>query len=140
MLLSGVPLLVGLAEAPCASDFTLFACPASLCLLALPDSTGYCIAFIYNWRIALLITGAGPLVAVGGILHMKLIFGQSTDSDKLYGTANSAVTEAVSSIRVIQVRLHTACTRISCARRLGAGLLCCQFLLSRDVCHACMVS
>lgn len=65
--------------------------------------TGYCIAFIYNWRMALLITGAGPLIAVGGILHMKLTFGQSTGVDKLYGTANSAVTEAVSSIRIIQV-------------------------------------
>lgn len=37
---------------------------------------------------------------------MKLVFGESTGSDKLYGTANSAVTEAVSSIRVIQVRCN----------------------------------
>lgn len=64
---------------------------------------GYCIAFIYNWRIALLITGAAPLIAVGGVIQMKLMMGTSTDTDKLYGTANSAVTEAVSSIRVIQV-------------------------------------
>jgi ABC-type multidrug transport system fused ATPase/permease subunit len=71
--------------------------------------TGYCIAFIYNWRMALLITGAGPLIALGGFLHMKLVFGQGTGADKLYGTANSAVTEAVSSIRVIQVRGAVRC-------------------------------
>lgn len=88
--------------------------------------TGYCIAFIYNWRMALLITGAGPLIALGGILHMKLTFGQSTGADKLYGTANSAVTEAVSSIRVIQVCTHMcgAPSRcVSLCRSLFVGLL-----------------
>lgn len=65
--------------------------------------TGYAIAFVYNWRIALLITGAGPLVALGGFLHMKLVFGHDTGTDKIYSGANAAVTEAVSSIRVIHV-------------------------------------
>lgn len=64
--------------------------------------TGYCIAFVYNWRTALLITGTAPLVALGGMLHVKLVFGNNTESDKIYSTANSAVTEAISSIRVIQ--------------------------------------
>lgn len=88
--------------------------------------TGYCIAFIYNWRMALLITGAGPLIALGGILHMKLTFGQSTGADKLYGTANSAVTEAVSSIRVIQV--YVVCRVTACR---GAGYLLC-YLFTLD--------
>jgi len=64
---------------------------------------GFCIAFIYNWRIALLVTGAAPLVAFGGLIHVKLTFMETSGSDKLYATANSAVTEAISSIRVIQV-------------------------------------
>lgn len=80
-------------------------------------TAGYCIAFIYNWRIALLITGAAPLIAVGGFLHVKLIFGQSTDTDKLYGIANTAVTEAISSIRIIQVGvvLGNKCIARKCA-------------------------
>lgn len=49
------------------------------------------------------ITGAAPLVAVGGILHMRMTFGANDASDKIYATANQAVSEAVSSIRVIQV-------------------------------------
>lgn len=48
-------------------------------------------------------TGAAPLVAVGGVLHVKLTFMETSGSDKLYATANSAVTEAIASIRVIQV-------------------------------------
>ena len=67
-----------------------------------PPRAGYVIAFVYNWRIALLITGAAPLVALGGILHVKLVFGDNSGGDKVYATANSAVTEAISSIRVIQ--------------------------------------
>jgi ATP-binding cassette subfamily B (MDR/TAP) protein 1 len=82
-----------------------------LVLLLRCCTAGYCIAFIYNWRIALLITGAAPLIAVGGVLHVRLIFGQSTDSDKLYGIANTAVTEAIASIRIIQVGgMGTQCT------------------------------
>jgi ATP-binding cassette subfamily B (MDR/TAP) protein 1 len=67
-------------------------------------AVGYVIAFIYNWRMALLVTGAAPLVAVGGYLQMKLMMQLDGSSDKLYSTANQAVAEAVASIRVIQVR------------------------------------
>jgi hypothetical protein len=52
---------------------------------------------------ALLVTGAAPLVAVGGYLQMKLMLSLGGSSDKLYSTANQAVAEAVASIRVIQV-------------------------------------
>eukprot|EP00879_Flechtneria_rotunda_P003779 GHRR01004019.1.p1 GENE.GHRR01004019.1~~GHRR01004019.1.p1 ORF type:complete len:1293 (+),score=472.26 GHRR01004019.1:779-4657(+) len=65
-------------------------------------SAGYIIAFVYNWRMALLVTGAAPLVVVGGWLHIKLTFIGNSSSDNLYSTANNAVAEAVSNIRVIQ--------------------------------------
>lgn len=61
-------------------------------------------------RQALLVTGAAPLVALGGGVQMKIMFGLSSSSDKLYATANTAVGEAVSSIRVIQV---STCVRRS---------------------------
>jgi ATP-binding cassette subfamily B (MDR/TAP) protein 1 len=67
-------------------------------------AVGYVIAFIYNWRMALLVTGLAPLVAVGGYFQMQLMMSLGGSSDKLYSTANQAVAEAVSSIRVIQVR------------------------------------
>lgn len=69
---------------------------------------GFVIAFIYDWRMALVVTGAAPLVAVGGYLHIKLMLNVTSTSDKLYATANQAVAEAVSSIRVIQVS-HSPC-------------------------------
>lgn len=65
-------------------------------------AVGYVIAFIYNWRMALLVTGLAPLVAVGGYFQMQLMMSLGGSSDKLYSTANQAVAEAVSSIRVIQ--------------------------------------
>eukprot|EP00775_Hariotina_reticulata_P008041 gene8041-8236_t len=65
-------------------------------------SVGYVIAFIFDWRMALLVTGAAPLVALGGSIHMKMTLGMNNSSEELYATANQAVSEAVSSIRVIQ--------------------------------------
>ena len=49
------------------------------------------------------VTGAAPLVALGGSIHMKMTLGMNNSSEELYATANQAVSEAVSSIRVIQV-------------------------------------
>jgi ATP-binding cassette subfamily B (MDR/TAP) protein 1 len=66
-------------------------------------AVGYVIAFIFNWRMALLVTGAAPLVAVGGLLNIRFTMGLSKGSDKLYAQANQSVSEAVASIRVIQV-------------------------------------
>jgi ATP-binding cassette subfamily B (MDR/TAP) protein 1 len=63
---------------------------------------GYVIAFIYDWRMALVVTGVAPLVAVGGYLNLKYTVGFSKGADQLYSDANHAVSEAVASIRVIQ--------------------------------------
>lgn len=63
---------------------------------------GYVVACIHDWRMALLVTGAAPLVAVGGFLRIRFMVGASSGSDKLYSEANQTVSEAVASIRVIQ--------------------------------------
>ncbi|KAF8060513.1 ABCB6 [Scenedesmus sp. PABB004] len=67
-------------------------------------AVAYGLAFWLNWRVALLITGAAPLVVVGGYIHIRLTFGLSSSSDKLYATANQAVQEAVASIRAYNMQ------------------------------------
>eukprot|EP00198_Chlamydomonas_reinhardtii_P007814 XP_001697151.1 MDR-like ABC transporter [Chlamydomonas reinhardtii] len=62
---------------------------------------GYLIAFAYDWRMALLITGVFPLIIVSMVIHLKFHTGFTSDADKLYAGANQMVTEAFSSIRVI---------------------------------------
>ncbi|GBF96721.1 ABC transporter B family-like [Raphidocelis subcapitata] len=64
-------------------------------------AAGYGIALAYNWRMALLVTGAGPFIAIGGLLQMKHTIRATSAGDKFYAEANQAVTEAVASIRVI---------------------------------------
>ena len=46
-------------------------------------AVGYGIAFAYDWRMALLITGILPLVIMSTVIHMKFVMGSSSDSDKV---------------------------------------------------------
>ena len=46
-------------------------------------AVGYGIAFAYDWRMALLITGILPLVILSTVIHMKFVMGSSSDSDKV---------------------------------------------------------
>ncbi|KXZ51733.1 hypothetical protein GPECTOR_11g18 [Gonium pectorale] len=62
---------------------------------------GYLIAFAYDWRMALLITGVLPFVVLSAVIHLKFHTGFTSDADKLYAGANQMVTEAFASIRVI---------------------------------------
>ncbi|KAG2428639.1 hypothetical protein HXX76_011345 [Chlamydomonas incerta] len=62
---------------------------------------GYLVAFAYDWRMALLITGVFPFLMLSMVIHLKFHTGFSSDADKLYAGANQMVTEAFSSIRVI---------------------------------------
>lgn len=64
---------------------------------------GYALAFYYDWRMALLITGVAPLMVISGTIHIKVMVGVDTGNEHLYAEANQHVTEAVSSIRVVQV-------------------------------------
>eukprot|EP00198_Chlamydomonas_reinhardtii_P007903 XP_001697240.1 MDR-like ABC transporter [Chlamydomonas reinhardtii] len=62
---------------------------------------GYLVAFAYDWRMALLITGVFPFLMLSMVIHLKFHTGFTSDADKLYAGANQMVTEAFSSIRVI---------------------------------------
>ncbi|GIL45935.1 hypothetical protein Vafri_3054 [Volvox africanus] len=62
---------------------------------------GYLVAFAFDWRMALLITGVFPFITLSMFIHLKFHTGFSSDADKLYAGANQMVTEAFSSIRVI---------------------------------------
>jgi len=64
--------------------------------------TGYIIAFVFNWRMALLVTGALPFMIVGTVIYYRAITGFDSGSDKLFGAANQGVSDAFSSIRVVQ--------------------------------------
>jgi len=62
---------------------------------------GYLIAFAYDWRMALLVTGVLPLLIVAMFIQMKMFTGATSKSDKIYAGANQAISEAFGSIRVI---------------------------------------
>ncbi|KXZ43925.1 hypothetical protein GPECTOR_77g22 [Gonium pectorale] len=62
---------------------------------------GYIVAFAYDWRMALLITGIMPFLVASSIIHLKFHTGFTSNADKLYAGANQTVTEAFASIRVI---------------------------------------
>ncbi|KAL6762783.1 MDR-like ABC transporter [Haematococcus lacustris] len=62
---------------------------------------GYLLALIYDWRMALLITGAFPLILVSTVIQMRWSTGAATTSDKLYAAANQLISEAFSAIRVV---------------------------------------
>ncbi|GFR42553.1 hypothetical protein Agub_g3460 [Astrephomene gubernaculifera] len=62
---------------------------------------GYLVAFAYDWRMALLITGILPFLTLSMFIHLKFHTGFTSDADKLYAGANQMVTEAFASIRVI---------------------------------------
>uniref|UniRef100_A0A7S0R4U3 ATP-binding cassette transporter n=1 Tax=Chlamydomonas leiostraca TaxID=1034604 RepID=A0A7S0R4U3_9CHLO len=64
-------------------------------------AAGYLIAFIYDWRMALLITGCMPILITGAIAQMNWAMGNANKSDKLYQAANQLMSEAFSSIRVV---------------------------------------
>ncbi|KAF5834437.1 P-loop containing nucleoside triphosphate hydrolase protein [Dunaliella salina] len=63
---------------------------------------GYIIAFVFNWRMALLVTGALPFMIVGTVIYYKAITGFDSGSNKLFGAANQGVSDAFSSIRIVQ--------------------------------------
>lgn len=45
-------------------------------------AVGYLIAFIYNWRMALLVTGILPLLISSSIIYHKFITGHGSNADE----------------------------------------------------------
>lgn len=64
-------------------------------------AVGYGLAFAYDWRVALVVTGILPFVVLGAYFDMQFVMGNTDTSEELYGTANQTASEAFSSIRVI---------------------------------------
>jgi ABC-type multidrug transport system fused ATPase/permease subunit len=62
---------------------------------------GFLIAYAYNWRMALVVTALLPVVALAGFYQMKFAFSAQGEVDGLYAGSNHAITEGLSSIRVI---------------------------------------
>lgn len=87
---------------------------------------GFLIAYAYNWRMALVVTGLLPVVALAGFYQMKFSISAQGEVDGLYAGSNQAVTEGLSSIRVIhaynlQVGCECCC---SCHASCFGGLIC----------------
>eukprot|EP01025_Chloroclados_australasicus_P040707 TRINITY_DN4266_c0_g1_i1.p1 TRINITY_DN4266_c0_g1~~TRINITY_DN4266_c0_g1_i1.p1 ORF type:complete len:1011 (+),score=131.92 TRINITY_DN4266_c0_g1_i1:85-3033(+) len=63
---------------------------------------GFVIAFITDWKMALVISAIFPLMAVASITQTKFIMGFSSSADKLLAGANQVAQESISSVRVVQ--------------------------------------
>lgn len=63
---------------------------------------GWALAFVFAWRMALVVTAALPAIVVSGIVQTRFQMGLTSSSESTYSKANQAVTEAFSSIRVVQ--------------------------------------
>lgn len=64
-------------------------------------ASGYAIAFAYDWRMALVVTGTLPIMVAGSAIYYANVMGQESGNEKLYSKANQAVSDAFSSIRTI---------------------------------------
>ncbi|GFH06183.1 uncharacterized protein HaLaN_00773, partial [Haematococcus lacustris] len=63
---------------------------------------GYVIAMVYDWCMALVMTGAIPFMAVGTIIYYRTITEKDSGSSMKVAKANQAVSDAFSSVRVVQ--------------------------------------
>jgi len=63
---------------------------------------GYGLALYFDWRVALLVTAALPLLASSSLLHVKFTLGTSSSTERHFADANGAVAEAVAAARTIQ--------------------------------------
>eukprot|EP00178_Gracilaria_changii_P015844 TRINITY_DN444_c7_g1_i1.p1 TRINITY_DN444_c7_g1~~TRINITY_DN444_c7_g1_i1.p1 ORF type:complete len:1288 (-),score=283.32 TRINITY_DN444_c7_g1_i1:6972-10835(-) len=63
--------------------------------------TGFIIAFIYGWKLTLIILAISPLLALGGVMFGKLAAESSSDTQKSYGAAGGVASEVLSLIRTV---------------------------------------
>ncbi|XP_014681412.1 PREDICTED: multidrug resistance protein 1-like [Priapulus caudatus] len=63
---------------------------------------GVTIAFAFGWKLALVIMGTIPILAVAGVLQMKAVMGNQKRDSKLLEEAGNTATEAVEHIRTVQ--------------------------------------
>lgn len=63
--------------------------------------TGFVVSYVACWRVALVVTGMFPLMAIAGALQVKMLTGFDTDSDKRYMAAGAVATEAVDNFETV---------------------------------------
>ncbi|KAL4426347.1 hypothetical protein ABPG74_006285 [Tetrahymena malaccensis] len=63
--------------------------------------TGFVVAFVYSWRVALVAIAVCPFVVVSGTIRAKKVQGFSEGSDKAYKDSGIIIMEAVTNIRTV---------------------------------------
>lgn len=63
--------------------------------------SGFIIAFIYGWKLTLIILAIAPLLAIGGALFGKLAADSTSEGLGAYGSAGAVANEALSLIRTV---------------------------------------
>ena len=63
--------------------------------------SGIIIAFVYEWRVALIALGLIPLMILSGIVQMSFTMGFSDKTDSAYKDSSNLITEAMVNIRTV---------------------------------------